>query len=378
MRPWIAFAILLAPALIVGCADPEPAPPPPPPTTEAPPPPPATEAPPPGPVTERAPQDIIVTQRAFEPQLLEKIRLNDLIEVILAHRGGRTRGIVKNIKSDEVVLAIEGTQIVTRLRPDDVRDFQVVSREDDRLNVSGLDEPRNDAETWLDRFAARTVLQGQPVDLWGGRHGANTALPVTRPFTMIAYNYASMKGGAAVFTPSSTPATLREGDSLKLVGVVQGLEQRPGTTDRALGEINLYLLRRGAQVQSIYSPDLLHPSNLDRAAVAKFLEDEPVTLSAYRVGQDRRYVRISRIPTKTARTYMLHLERTPERSAVRAWRAQGNAGLADAEKAVRALYKAIGLTNDADLETPVVFEMRTISATGGLRLLSFRKELGMD
>jgi hypothetical protein len=349
-------------------------PPPPPAAAQDPDPAPAPATPPPS----EEPASIVITASSFPKEILDRIKLDDLVEVELARGGGRTRGLVKIFRPGELAVALEGTQIVTRLRPEDVRDVKLLFREDERLDIGGLDEPRNEQEGWLDTFASRPIVDGQPADLWGRRFEANVALPVVRSLTLTTYSFTGRKGALSCFAASSHRTTLREGDLVKLVGVVDAIEQRPGATDRLLGEVQLYLLKRGGQVQALYSPDLLHASDLDRAAVRRFLEQEPVTLSAYKSGEDRRYVRIVRIPAKTARTYMLHLERTPERSALRTWRAQNNPGLANAEKAVRALYKAVGLTAEADLEVPVVFELRTTSATGGLRLLPFRKELGID
>ncbi len=283
---------------------------------------------------------IVITARTFPDELLDRVRLDDLVEVQLARGNGRARGHVKILRPTEIgILLSEGA--ITRLKPDEVKDVQVVFREE-RITAAA-EAPRNDQEGWLDRFAARGILEGRAADLWTRRFDPNVVLPVVRPFTLTTYSSTGIKGGVATFAPSDHRTTVREGDLLKLVGVVDGLEPLPGGASRLLGEVQLYLLKRGGQVQAVYSPDRLHPSNLERAAVMRFLEREPVTLAAYRPGRDRQYVRIVRVPAKTARTYMLHLERTPERSALRAWRAQSNAGVAAAEKAVRSLYKAVGL-----------------------------------
>lgn len=324
---------------------------------------------------DREPASIVISARTFPDDVLDRVKLDDLVEVHLVRGNGRARGHVKILRPTEIGLLTDGA--LTRLKPDQVKDVKVLFREDEGLAV-GAAEPRNEQESWLAAFAARAVLEGRAPDLWERRFEPNIALPVVRPFTLTTYTFTGAKGGAPSFVPSEHRTTLREGDLLKLAGVVDGVEQRPGVPDRLLGEIQLYLLKRGGQVQALYSPDRLHPSNLERAAVMRFLEREPVTLAAYRPGRDRRYVRIVRVPAKTARTYMLHLERTPERSALRAWRAQGNPGVAAAEKAVKSLFKAVGLTAEGDLDTPVVFELHTTSATGGLRLLAFGKELGMD
>ncbi|MBX3467670.1 MAG: hypothetical protein KF878_12365 [Planctomycetes bacterium] len=386
--PRLRLALGLSLALSAGCqeashhAEPEPVDPAP--AVEAPAPAPEpTPEPAPTPMVEapapRAePTRIVITSKSFPQELLDRIRLDDLVEVELARGGGRTRGAVKVLRPGELAVAIEGTQIVTRLKPDDVRDVRLLFRDDQRADLSGADEPRTEQEGWLERFAARSVLEGDAAALWGGRFDANVALPVVRSFTMSGLIYAGARQGAAAFTPSPQRTTLREGELLKLVGAVQGVLEQRGGADRPLGEVQLYLVKRGGQVQALYSTEHLHASNLERAAVMRFLEREPVTLAACKVGRDRRYVRIVRVPAKTARTYMMHLERTPERTALRAWRAQGNPGLEAAEKSVRALYKAVGLTGDADLETPVLFELHTTSATGGLRLLGFSKELGME
>ncbi|MCO5169169.1 MAG: hypothetical protein M9894_22730 [Planctomycetes bacterium] len=386
--PRLRLVLGLSLALVAGCQEPRPEPEQDPQEQADAPPAPASEVPPPAPAAaqpapaveaaDREPTRIVITSRSFPQELLDRIRLDDLVEVELARGGGRTRGAVKVLRPGELAVAVEGSQIVTRLKPEDVRDVRLLFRDDQRLDLTpAADEPRNEQEAWLERFAARPVFEGDPAELWARRFDANVALPVVRSFTLTTYAYAGARPGAALFALSPQRATLREGELLKLVGAVQGVEQRGGA-DRPLGEVQLYLVKRGAQVQALYSPDRLHASNLERAAVMRFLEREPVTLAACKVGRDRRYVRIVRVPAKTARTYMMHLERTPERTALRAWRAQSNPGLAAAEKSVRALYKAVGLTTDADLETPVLFELHTTSATGGLRLLAFSKELGLE
>lgn len=363
-----------------GCQEPSPAPVEPEPVVEAPPPAqaepaaaPSTEAPPP-PVSEE-PAAIVMTARRFPDELLDRLRIDDLVEVHLVRGDGRARGQVKILRPTELGLWSEG--MLTRLKPDQVKDVKVLFRQDDRVLVT-RDEPRNEQESWLPRYAPRAILQGSAPDLWGRRFAQNVTLPVVRPFTLTTYSFSGFDGSVATFAPSDHRTTLREGDLLKLAGAVDGIERRAGGKDRLLGEVQLYLLKRGNQVQAVYSPDRLHPSNLERAAVMRFLEREPVTLAAYRPGRDRQYVRIVRVPVKTARTYMLHLERTPERSALRAWRAQNHGGVAGAEKAIRSLYKAVGLTSEDALDEPLVFELHTTSATGGLRLLAFSKELGMD
>lgn len=390
ITPRLRLALGLSVAIAAsGCQQPESPPPPPPPleaegTTPGPvtpaptepapePPPPAEPSEPPPPAE---PASIVMSAQTFPDELLERVRIDDLVEVHLVRGNGRARGQVKILRSTEIgILLSEGA--LTRLKPSEVKDVQVVFREDHRFAVEA-DRPRNPQEAWLPRHAGRAVLEGRPADLWSSRFDPNVVLPVVRPFTLTTFSCTGVKGGIATFAPSEHRTTVREGDLLKLVGAVDGLEQRPGGADRLLGEIQLFLLKRGGQVQAVYSPDRLHTSNLERAAVMRFLEREPVTLAAYRPGRDREYVRIVRVPAKTARTYMLHLERTPERTALRAWRAQNHAGVAGAEKAIRSLYKAVGLTAESDLDAPVVFELHTTSATGGLRLLAFTKELGMD
>lgn len=392
-----ASAIVVLP----GCAsDPPPPPPPEPAATEAPPPgptqttPPATEPELPQPAprpfvgnrpapTEgeepTGPRRVVVgAARTFPPEVMERVRLDDMVDIELVRSGGHARGLVKGLKPTEITVAMEGTQIITRLGPAEVRDVRVIFREQERIEAVGLDDPRDAAEGWTDRFADRAALDGSPPDLWSARFRDNIPLTVTRPFTLGAWAFAGRKAGTPNFTPSATRVALRENDQLKLVATSQGLESRPGGVDRPTGELLVYLVRRGAAVDLVVSSDALQPSNLDATAVARWAKDEPVTLGAYRPGESRRWVRITRVSSTVARSWAGSLEKTPERAAMRQWRATRHAELGSSEERVKKLYASLGLKADADLEQPLVFELRIPTTTGGLRLLPFRKELGLD
>lgn len=399
----LAAGAIAASALVAlpGCAS-DPPPPEPAPATEAPPPgptqgtPPATEPelpqpaprpfvgnrPPPAADGEQQPEGprrvVVGTARTFPPEIMERVRLDDMVDIELVRSGGHARGVVKGLKPTEITVAMEGTQIITRLGPAEVRDVRVIFREQERIEAVGLDDPRDAAEGWTDRFADRAALDGSPPDLWSARFRDNIPLTVTRPFTLGAWAFAGRKAGTPTYTQSATRVALRENDQLKLVATSQGMESRPGGVDRPTGELFVYLVRRGAAVDLVVSSDALQPSNLDPTSVARWAKDEPVTLGAYRPGESRKWVRITRVPSRTARSWAGSLERTPERAAMRQWRATRHAELGSSEERVRKLYGALGLKAEADLEQPLVFELRIPTTTGGLRLLPFRKELGLD
>lgn len=343
---------------------------------------PATEPPPPpppeGPVRIEPRRTPSAAQRTFGPDVLDRIRIDDHVDVTLGR--GRASGVVRGLSATEIVLAMEGSQIVARFSPNDVKEVKLVYRdpEQTRAPTVGGAGPTSDEEGWLERFADRAILEGTPAELWEGRFKPNPALVVARPFTVGAWAAGSRKGGAPVFVPSSTRAQLREQDQVKLVGLCAGLEARPGG-DRPLPEVNLYLVKRaaGGAVEPLYSTELLHPSDLDPASVQRFMDEQPVTLAVWHPGEVR-HIKIQRLTGRAARGWAGQLERTPERVALRAWRANKPAELAAAEARVKKILAAVGLTTDAQHEKPVLFELRIPSSTGGVRLLPFRKELGLD
>lgn len=350
----------------------------PPPATEAPPK--AAEAPPPPsqPVRIEPRRVPSSAPRTFAPELFERIRIDDHVDVTLAR--GRATGVVKGLSQTELVLAMEGSQIVARFGPAEVKEVRLVYRdpEQTRAPVVGGAGPTSDEEGWLERFADRPILEGISADLWDGRFKPDVPLVVARPFTIAAWAAGSRKSGVAVFVPSSTRVALREQDQIKFVGVCAALETRPGG-DRPLAEVNLYLVKRaaGGAVEALYSTELIHPSDLEPASVQRFLDEQPVTLAAWHPGEVR-HVRIQRISGRAARSWAGALERTPQRTALRAWRANRPTELAAAEARVKKLFMSIGLTTEVQHEKPVLFELRIPSQTGGIRLLPFRKELGLD
>ncbi|RMG15460.1 MAG: hypothetical protein D6731_08335 [Planctomycetota bacterium] len=325
----------------------------------------------------RGPASVVIRARSFPKDVLA-LKAKDLVDVSLSGERGTVRGEVISVRPRELMLAIEGQGgAVTRFEPRDVEAVELLFRDDPREYTVGGDAPLNEDETWLDRFADREILGKDPRTLWKGRFARNVPLLVVRPFKLNALSFVKRRGRKVFFLPSRTPAVFRVHDQVKLVGISLGTQRAPGGKDLNLGEVYLYLVRRGQSVFSVYSRERLQGRNFHPKSVERFLEREPVTLAVTRPGAST-YLKIVRVRASVARQYSRYLEKTPDRPAIRRLRARRSPELAKAEQQVRAVYKAVDLTREEDLDRPVVIEVRVPTVDAGIHLLPFRKELGLD
>lgn len=372
----------LALLAFIGCAS-DPPPPPPPAAT---PPPPAQNGAAragtrPGPGAQD-PREVRVSRATFSPEVME-LKEGDLVAVDLVT--GSTRGKVVGIKPRELALASEGTSIVTRLTPEEVREVRVLYRAPAAMAftvvVSTQDDPRNDEEAWLDRYADLAVLGGAaPAELWSQRFARNVPLVVARPFTMPGLTFAAREKDRRYFVADAQPTPLQPEDQVKLVAISRGHRQVAGGEDVSLGEVYLYLVQRERRVTPLYSTGLMVPSNLDPASVRRFLEEEPVTLALARPGPPVDYRKVQRVPARVVRSYHDHLARIPARVEVRRLRARDSRDpeLKKIEQRIEQLYRAVGFKEPQDLEHPLLFEFRLPTGEGTLRMPLVRQEIALD
>lgn len=329
-----------------------------------------TAAPPP----QQQPRIYVITTKPFPEEVLS-ILPGDLVAVELAN-GGRAQGWVNTIRSRELAITAEGTRIITRLTPEAVTSVKVVYRPP-RLITPG-DGAGRGREAWLETNYVRQVVEGIPPETWVGLLGRNIPLVVSRQFTISGWDHVEIQGDRHLFASVETPTTFQPGDELKLAAVVRGVEKLK-TREVQLGDVYLLLHKRGERVSLVCSTDPLHPSDLDRASLVKFLAEEPVTLTVYRPAAPVTYVKIARLGRNAARAYMQRVELIPERAVFRQLRAARDPSLEKHEGQVKAIHDALGLKPDDSLRNaPLVMEMRVPTLHGSLFLLPFRKEFGLD
>lgn len=335
------------------------------------------EAPPPAqpaPAQPQQPRLLIVTAKPF-PEEVMSILPGDLVDVVLAN-GGRATGWVNTIRPRELAITSEGTRIITRLTPETVTSVKVTYRPP-RLISSG-DGAARGPEAWLEPNYVRMVLEGMPQETWNGLLGRNVALKVVRQAALTGWDHLEAARDRHLFAAVETPTTLLPGDEVKLAAVVRGVE-RLRTGERLLGDVWVLLHRRGERCTLIFSTDPLHPSDLEREGLVRWLAEEPVTLVAYRPAPPVVYAKISRLTRKAALSYLQFVELIPERPVVRQMRAARDPGLEKIEAQVKKLHDALGLAPDDQLRNaPLVVELRMPTLQGGLFLLPFRKEVGLD
>jgi hypothetical protein len=333
---------------------------------------PAAEEPPPAETP-----SVVIKLDTFPKDVMD-LQVKDLVEVQMTEGRPSVRGTVRGVRPRQLSVALQGSGITTQLKPEDVAGVKLLYREDPSALTVTADAPLNEQETWLERFADREILGKNPVKLWRGRFARNVPLKVSRAFDLGQLTFVKRSGSKKYFLPDSRDAHLRPGDSVKLVGTSLGTESVPASgKDRTLGEVYLYLVRRKNTAFAVYSFDRLQAKNLDPKSVERFLENEPVTLAVSRPGS-MTHLKVVRVRASVARKYSRYLEQTPDRPAVRRLRAQRDPGLAKAEKQVRAVYKAVDLTKESDLDKPVVVAVRVPTSEAGIHLLPFKKELGLD
>ena len=321
------------------------------------------------------PRTVVIRSERFGADVMA-LRANDVVEIQLA-RGGSARGRLRSLSPDELTISSEGTSILTRLEPGDVVSARVIYRAETRRPRETVgDEPKNERETWLERFADREVFNGDARRLWRGRFRGNTALTVLRPFEVEGVAWADTTATKTFFTRTGT-TTFDAGDQVKLVGISHGTEQR-GASDLWLGDVYLLLRMREGQVSKVYTPTPLSPSNFERDGLVTFLEREPVTFVVSRPGEEEEIIRILRVDAKLARAYMRAVEHLPGRVAMRRMRAQKPQALAKAEREVRGLYGRFGLNDPQDVALPLTIRTRIPMVVGTLRLVDFEQEVGLD
>lgn len=323
------------------------------------------------------PREVVVARRSFSERIRKTVRLGDLIEVDLAN-GGRARGEVRVFKAGELVLTSSGTRVVTRLAPRDVVTVRVVYRAPPEVEWVTGDDPRTRRETWLERYDWLNVIQGEPAALWAGRYDDNVPLEVARAFNLQTWTFVQRAGNKPLLLRERTLVTVEPGSSIKLAGVVEGLAQR-GNKLVSVGDVHL-LLHRGAdgEVSVVYTSDPLQASDLDRGSLRRYAEREPLTFAAYRPGDPPEYVKIVRAPVEVVRAYMNRIARLPGRPAVRRMRAADDPALDEVEERITGLYARVGLKEPVEQQDPLIFEFRIPALIGGLRLVPFRRELGLD
>jgi len=318
--------------------------------------------------------DVSIRMTSFGEDVM-KLRIGDLIDVALRN-GGTTRGTVRSVRPRELSLSSRSSTIMTRLTPEEVEGVQLLFREEPRIAVTG-DGPRDQRESWVPRWEDLEILGKDPTTLWSGRFAVNIPLIARRGFRIETCSYVKRSGMKAHFVADQGQTEVKTYDQIKLMGISHGAEQR-GNQELCVGDLYLYLVRRGQTVRELYSLSKLHPSDFDPATLKRFLAQERTTMLVSNPG-DTKYLKVSRVTARTAKIYSRHLERTPDRSELRKLRAKGDAGLAAAEKQVRSVYKALGLDREADLDKPLLVEVRVPStAGGGIGLVTFEKEIGLD
>ncbi len=311
------------------------------------------------------------------PKEVLELQEGDLVEVSLA-RGGAMSGTVRALRPRLLTLVTgEGkgnNLLITQYRPADVRDVRLVRRPTRDL-LAPQDRPLDPSETWLPEHADGEILGHDAAGLWSGRFADNMPLLVAREFRLDALSFVERAPGRATFSEEARPTVLQRDDQIKLVGAAMGFRQVAGKDAPPLGEVYLYLVRRGKDVWCLPSLERLHLADLDPRSVQRFLASEQVTLVIRRPATGE-LVRVSRIAAKMARQYRDHIERTPDRPAMRRMRAKSDPGLAEAEQRVRTLFRAIG-EEDMSRSLRVTFTLPA-AEEGSIHLLPYVKEIGLD
>jgi hypothetical protein len=321
------------------------------------------------------PRTVVIRSERF-PEEVMALRANDIVDVDLA-RGGRARGRLRSLAADELTLSVEGTAILTRLAPKDVKAARLIYRADtNRPKTVVGDEPQNERETWLERFADREVFNGDATRLWRGRFRRNVTLTVARPFELAAASFAHASARHRFFVRGAT-ASFERGDQLKLIGLSHGTEQ-VGASDVCMGNVYLLLRMREGNTRKLYLTEPLSPSNLERDGLVELLGTEPTTFVVSHPGAEEEVVKILRVDAKVSRAYLRRIERLPDRAAMRRMRARSSPELARAEADVLAIYQRFGLTEPQDTARPLLVRTRVPLIVGTLQLIPFERQFGLD
>lgn len=302
----------------------------------------------------------------------KEFQRGDVVKVHL-RRGGETKGTITAIGNKLLLLSHDA--IITRLTPREVTRVSLLYRPASKLGVIAGGGPRTPAESWLPRHVASQVLGRSATELWNGRYRKNIPLIVKREFRVVSHTF-SRRSLKAYFKRGKR-IRLRQYDQLKWLGAVDGYRWRKGRSV-ALGKLYLYLLRRNQKVWHLHSPSPLKVVDLDPRSVRRYVDKELVTRVVSRPGEQG-VLSVKRITGRRARIARAHLERTPDRREMRRLRARSDEKqLARAEKQVRAMYAAMGLKKDTDLDRPLAIELWVPKAEGTIDLVAYRREIGLD
>ena len=328
--------------------------------------------------TREEPRDRIIKKKldTFSDEVLG-LQAGDIVLVRMAKTGGIMKASLVSVRPRVLTVTAQDNSITSRFKPEEVAEVKLLYRDDPDEVTFSSDAPLNDEETWLDRYADRSVLGHDPAELWKNRFARNVALTVKRSFKISALAFLKRRGRSSFFVREETKEIIRQHDQLKLVGLSNGLGRNPQQGgDEELGEVYLYLVRHEQKVRLVCSLRRIGAKYFDTAAVKRFLRSELVVLAVRRPGSSK-HLKIVRVPGATARKYRRALESTPGRAELLRLRAQRSVDLEKAEQAVRAIYQMVDLEEE-HLEYAILVELRVPSADKGLRLVPYSKELGLD
>ena len=354
--------------LVVGCGgDPEPAPAvaaQPADTT-------AAQTGPPQPKT----RDVVVVRSRF-PKAIMELQPGDVVDVRLT-RGGRARGRVEALKPEQLALASEGTSVITRLTPEEVAEVRLLHRPPP-LVFDVSEQPRDERESWLPRFAGGVALQSVPEDLWKGRYGGNTPLTLTKPVELATWEVTGRMGQRTLLTAAKS-AHLEPLDQLKLVAGLAAAERKGQAAGADLGTAQVWLHRRGAVVTRLLTTVGLPVEALDPESLRRLQAQEPSTFIAMHPGTPPEVLKLARAPARDIQGWQARLTAIPDRAGVRRLRAQRSPDLPAVEAELRRVYQQMGAASALELGRPLVVELVLPGVQEGqLRLGSWSRELGLD
>lgn len=312
----------------------------------------------------------------YFPKNVLDLKSGDLVSVKM--KRGSMRGTVSGVRPKMLTVMAAGSAILTRLTPGDVIAVKLLFREDpNETSVTG-DMPLTEDEQWLDRFADRDILGKSATELWTGRFEKNVALVAKKSFKLDGLIYVKRRGSRVYFVPDDRLLEVKPRDQIKIVGFAQGFQKPGDGSIKALGEVYLYLVRRGRRVRTFQTKQRLGVADFTKGSVSRYMQREPVTLVVQHEGSSR-YLKIDRVKARVVTTYQKHLEATPTRAQIRKMRARTNGGLRKAEQQVRSMYEAVGLKEEADLDKAIVIGFRVPSDVGGqFELVPYSREIGLD
>lgn len=311
---------------------------------------------------------------------VRRFRKGDLVEVQLA-RSRYLRGWLEKLTSSLLSMEQEprprkGRRRI-RLKPSQVRELTLLYRPVRPKKADATRGPLSAEESWLEEHAPDAIIGKHALVLWNTRFLHNVPLVVKRPLTLNGLSIRERKHSRTYFGAGSLPQSLYAGDEVKVIGATAGYQQSPrGVPEPSLGRVYLYLVKRADTIWPVFSLDRLHPSDLDRESVKRYLKHEPVTLVVRRPAEAP--LLVIRRKASELRSYRKQLEAIPEPEAMRRLRAKGDPGLAKAEAAIRKVYESFELEEPAlEYRISVRFELPA-AIEGNLRMLRYEREIGLD